>query len=149
MIEHVWTDAQFDAMSWHDNHVHALRLVAGEHGAGDLVLDIDHIVEWIPDASGFRFRVVPAWLTFRNVANLRLHLDFATPTAAFGPFSIEDVERNGATRERHAALAWRIVFNWPDGDLAFDSTGFVQRARGVPVVNDAQVLRPEQRGHHD
>jgi hypothetical protein len=25
----VWTDADFERMSWHDNHVHAIRFVEG------------------------------------------------------------------------------------------------------------------------
>ena len=29
--DHVWTQQQFDEMSWHDNHVHAIRLEEGEH----------------------------------------------------------------------------------------------------------------------
>jgi len=42
-----WSESQFAEMSWHDNHVHALRVVEGAHGAGDLVLDIDYILEWL------------------------------------------------------------------------------------------------------
>jgi hypothetical protein len=31
-----WTQEAFDSMSWHDNHVHGLRVVEGEHGAGEM-----------------------------------------------------------------------------------------------------------------
>jgi hypothetical protein len=33
-----WTHEDFERMSWHDNHVHALRIVEGRHGAGELLL---------------------------------------------------------------------------------------------------------------
>ena len=49
-----WSEADFDGMSWHDNAVHAIRVVEGEHGAGKLVLDIDYILEWLRDDSGER-----------------------------------------------------------------------------------------------
>ena len=47
MPEQTWTDQQFNQMSWHDNHVHGFRLVAGTDGSGELILELDHIVEWI------------------------------------------------------------------------------------------------------
>jgi hypothetical protein len=47
-------------MMWHHNSVHAFRVVEGKDGAGELVLDIDHIVEWIESEKGYKFRVAPA-----------------------------------------------------------------------------------------
>src|SRR5579862_3203437 len=121
MPVHVWTDDQFDQMSWHDNHVHAIRIVEGVHGSGDLVLDIDHIVEWLdgPDRS-FRFRVLPAILTFHGVMFLRASLDYAAPTMAFGPFSIHDIARRMEPRERYVAQLWTISINCPVGEFTFE-----------------------------
>ena len=70
-----------DATSWHDNLVYALLFNAGDVAKGDwrseLVLDIDHIVEWICGTDGgARFRVAPAALTFHDVTDLRVSLDF-------------------------------------------------------------------------
>src|SRR3954447_15608689 len=101
MNELRWTQDQFDEMSWHDNHVHALRIVAGQHGAGELVLDIDYIAEWLRNGDEFRFRLVPAALRFTDVTNLRLSLDYASPSAAMGPFSIHAIERRMEQRERY------------------------------------------------
>jgi hypothetical protein len=39
--------AQFEEMSWHDVHVHGLRIRAGDENGGELELDIDFIVEWL------------------------------------------------------------------------------------------------------
>jgi len=71
-------------MSWHDNYVHALRIAQGEHGAGELILDVDYILEWIKGAEGMRFRILPVNLRFIEVRALRITLDYASPSAAMG-----------------------------------------------------------------
>ncbi|NMF90241.1 hypothetical protein [Aromatoleum petrolei] len=148
MPDYHWTERQFDEMSWHDCHVHALRLVEGEYGAGELVLDLDYIVEWLCDAEGCRFRIVPATLRFREVTNLRLSLDYAGPSAAMGPFSIHAIERRDEPRERYVAQVWTIAINWPRGEIAFEAKGFEQGATGAPVVSAPQCLRADERGRH-
>ena len=148
MSDQVWTDRQFDEMSWHDNHVHAIRIVEGADGAGDFILDIDHIVEWLdgPDR-GFRFRILPAVLTFHGVMFLRASLDYATPTMAFGPFAIHDISRRMERRETYSAQLWKISLNWPVGEFTFEGAGFTQRAFGEPILSDRQCLSPELRSH--
>jgi hypothetical protein len=147
MTERVWTEDQFEQMSWHDNHVHGLRIVENEDGSGELILDIDHIVEWIEGSdNAFRFRILPATLTFHRVMFLSVSLDYATPTAGFTPFSISGIERRLETRERYVAQLWRIPINWPDGELTFEAHGFTQRSRGEPVLYSGQCLTPDLRG---
>lgn len=145
MPEQRWTEQQFEEMSWHDNHVHALRIVEGTHGSGELVLDLDYILEWIKSADGFEFRIVPVCLTFREVTNLRISLDYATPTAALVPFSIHAIEHHSEPRERYVAQVWHIIVNWPNGDIVFEASGFVQRSTGASVLSHDQFLRPDQR----
>jgi hypothetical protein len=43
-----WTTNDFDAMSWHDVHVHEFRLdgYKESEGSADLILDIDYILKW-------------------------------------------------------------------------------------------------------
>ena len=138
-----WSDSQFDEMSWHDNHVHALRIVEGVYGAGELVLDLDFILEWIKcEGDGCEFRIVPASLTFKSVTNLRISLDYATPTAALGPFSIHAIERRTERRERYDAQIWKILINWPVGEISFEASGFEQLATGDPVLSAAMHLAP-------
>jgi hypothetical protein len=43
----VWTEADFDAMDWHDNAVHAVALEPALPDPGRLLLDLDYIVEWV------------------------------------------------------------------------------------------------------
>jgi hypothetical protein len=133
-------------MSWHDNHVHGLRIVETGNGAGDLILDVDHIVEWIHcEGPGARFRIVPVTLMFHEVMFLRMSLDYATPTAAFGPFAIHGIERRTEERARYVAQLWNISISWPKGEIAFEGRGFTQRARGEAILSEGQCLTAEQR----
>lgn len=140
-----WTEQDLAGMSWHDNHVHSLRLIEGEHGSGELVLDLDYIIEWLRESGGFRFRIVPVHLRFQKVTNLRLALDYAGPSAAMGPFSIDHIASTTEQRERYTAQRWEIVLNWPRGEISFEATGFEQTAWGKVQVSDRQGLMPEER----
>ncbi len=142
----IWTHEQFDSMSWHDNHVHGLTLVEGEHGAGELLLDLDYIVEWLPGTdAGFRFRIVPAILRFLQVTDLRIALDYAAATAALAPFSLHSIERRNEVRARYTAQVWTLRVNWPVGEIAFESTGYEQRSTASEIVTELQRLRADQR----
>jgi hypothetical protein len=141
-----WTDAEFEGMTWHDNHVHALRIVQGEHGSGQLILDIDHILEWLPSAGGgFRFRIARAELRFLEVSSLKMSVDYAAPSAAFGPFALSAIERRTETRPRYNATIWTLTLNWPVGQIAFEATGFEQHLVTEPVVTDRQWLTEGER----
>ena len=145
-MDHIWTDEQFDEMSWHDNHVHGLELVEGEHGTGELILDLDYILEWQQGREGAcEFRILPAHLTFTGVFGLRLSLDYATPTAAFGPFSIASIERRIESRPGYDAKLWKILINWPVGEMSFEADGYEQRGWGDAVTSSSQWLHAEHR----
>ncbi len=146
-VDYLWTDAEFERMSWHDNHVHALHIVEGEHGAGELLLDLDYILEWVcvPDARA-RFRILPATLRFLDVSGLRIELDYAQATAALVPFCLDRIERRVERRERHEAQVWTLVINWPLGEISFEASGFEQRGSGAPLMCDEQRLPAAKRG---
>jgi hypothetical protein len=40
----------------------------GGNWCSEVVLDLDHILEWLSGPDGMRFRIVPATLTFENAA---------------------------------------------------------------------------------
>src|SRR5262245_11545776 len=145
MSDLVWTDAQFDEMSWHDNYVHGLRIVEGVHGTGELILDIDYIVEWIAVQDTFQLRIVPATLRFLEVCDLRLSLDYVTPSAAFTPFSLHAIERRFEQRERSTAQLWELRINWPDGEITFQAAGYEQRAVGPARLSSSRSLTARER----
>jgi len=146
MTQQVWTEADFERMSWHDNHVHGIRLVQGENGEGELVLDIDHILEWQNgEGTGFAFRVQQATLIFHGVMFPRIAIDYASASAAFGPFMIDGIERRVEQRERYEQQIWRLPITWPGGHIEFEARSFTQRADGPSYVSSSQLLKPEQR----
>lgn len=141
-----WTNEDFDEMSWHDNHVHALRIIEGDHGAGTLEFDLDYIVEWLQDGHDrYRFRIIPSTLRFFEVTSLRVALDYHRPSAALGPFSIHEIKRTLEPRERYTATIWQMRFNWPDGQITFEASGFSQIGRGTPILSYEQRLHANER----
>jgi hypothetical protein len=142
-----WTEADYP-ISWHDNHVHGLVFRAGPDGTtGDLLLDLDFITEWLhPKPGSLQFRVAPATLSFREVSDLRIELDYAQPQAAMTPFSIGELSRetfifpNG-----YLSYRWHIAVNCPSGSIEFISPGFHQALRGPARLSDTQVLLVSER----
>ena len=111
---------------WHDNSVYGLRLVIGDHERGDwrsdLVLDIDHIVEWVYAADRRpRFRVAPATLVFHDVTDLQIAVDCGDTggQVALHALSIDRVVRARILDQKvcfdRPYYRWRIEFNWPAG----------------------------------
>ncbi len=142
-----WTNEQFSDMSWHDNHVHGFRVVEGPYGAGELILDLDYILEWLCEPDGTKFKIVPVHLTFLEVCDLRVFLDYATPTAALGPFSIHSIERFSESRGHYVAEMWKISINWPKGEITFQAKGYEQHVTGAVVLSASQCLLPAERKH--
>jgi len=140
-----WTEDDFESMSWHDCHVHAFRIAEGEHGTGELEFDMDYILEWKQEQEKFSFLLVPVTLRFHEAFGLRLVLDWATPTAGLGPFSLSSIDRKTENRERYTATLWRLAVNWPAGALEFAARGFTQVAWGRELVSQSQVLSPSER----
>jgi hypothetical protein len=143
-----------DDLTWHDNALYGLRLDVGDPAGGDwhadLVLDIDHVVEWLCGATGqARFRVAPASLTFHDVTDLRIAIDCGDSggQVALHPLSIDRITRE-RIRDQKICLdrpyyRWRIELNWPaGGTLSFGASGFTQTLRAEPVLLDQQQLPP-------
>jgi len=137
--------------NWHDDLIYALRLESADPDAGDwrsnLVLDIDHILEWRCDAGGrLMFQVAPAGLVFHDVALLRIDVDFAKSdiTTNVLELAIDSIAKapapplgvDGSIPYWH----WRIALNVPKGgEITFDASGYTLLMRADPV------LQPEQR----
>ncbi len=141
-----WTDAQFEMLSWHDNHVHGFRIVEGEHGSGQLILDIDHILEWLADPGGeYKFRIARAELCFLEVSSLKMAIDYIAPSAAFGPFALDGIGRRVEARSHRQAIIWTLSINWPVGEIEFEARGFEQRLLMEPILTDRQWLTKSER----
>lgn len=142
----VWTHEDFEEMSWHDNHVHGLSLTEGEHGSGTVSFDIDFILDWIKRDSGdIAFSIAPADLTFHEVTNLVVHIDYEKPAAALTPFSLDSIDRVEEQRQGYTVSLWKLNLNWPEGYISFEASGYVQTLKGEAVIKDQQVLAEEER----
>jgi hypothetical protein len=146
-----------DHLSWHDNALYGVRLDVGDCMRGDwhadLVLDIDHIVEWLcGEGRQVRFRVAPATPTFHDVTGLQIAIDCGD---SGGRIALHALSIDAITRERildqkicldRPYYRWRIALNSPQGGaLTFGASGFTQALRAEPVLLDQQQLSPADR----
>ena len=151
------SDSPEAGIGWHDNIIYSIHFVVGDAASGEwwsnLVLDIDHITEWVCGTEGKAlFRVAPATLTFRDVADLRLSLDFA---GGAHPRTLNELSIDGITSEplppdkapgRMPYRRWRIGLNLPQGgEIAFGSSGYGQMLRSEPVLRSEQRLPARER----
>lgn len=144
-----WHTEDFESLSWHDVHVHGLRLdtISRDEGTADLILDIDYILKWEKAANGFVFTVSRAELVFHCVFRLKFALDYATPTAGTSPFSIDGIKREPLNYSTgFTSFRWHIPINWPQGSIEFEAPSFTQTLLGKPVVQSGQSLSSEHRG---
>ena len=137
----------FEKIQWHDNAIHAFRIIEGEI-CGDLIFDIDFIVEWLPPIEGaYRFRVAPSDLTFHEVSDLVVSINYAAASAAVGPMTIHEIHRESFTYPNgYSSFLWKIELNWPpNSSISFCSNRFNQSQRIEPITTGAQYLSPEER----
>lgn len=144
-----WTEKDFESLSWHDSHVHGFSIVQGDDGCtGQLVFDLDFIVQWIkPDSDKhFRFLVAPATLTFHGACDLRIALDYMAGSVATVPFTIGGIEREIKSYPNgYKNFRWRMPVNFPKGEISFEADGFTQALRTSPIESTKQWLMPNQR----
>jgi hypothetical protein len=152
-----YTEADFDRLSWHDCHIWAVELRAGDpdHGdwTSDLALDIDFIVEWqCGVGGGGQFRVAPAALVFHGVTDPKIDIDWGRSgfQVALHPVSIGTVEREEIQNQKvyldRPYYRWRIRLNWPnESEIVFGAVGFTQTLRAEPVLTAKQCLSLSER----
>jgi hypothetical protein len=151
------TEADFERLSWHDDTLYALRIEVGDIARDDwrseLVLDIDHIVEWLCEAGRrVRFRVAPATLIFHDVTDLAIAVDWGDSghQTALHEAAIDVLTRAPVADQKicldRTYYRWRIALAWPrGGEIAFGASGFTQRLRAAPLLQDEQKLSPADR----
>lgn len=144
-----WTTDDFDAMSWHDVSVHGFRLeeFSEEAGCADLILDIDYLLEWIPQDDGVEFKVATAELRFHEVFGLRFELDYSSKSAGMCPFSIDRIEREAVTFPTgYSSFRWHIPVSWPGGSLRFEAPSYTMSLTGNPRLQRGQTILGGRRG---
>jgi len=141
--KHLWTEADFDIMSWHDCHIHSFSF----NDDFELLLDIDYIFEWVLPKKGakhYKFWIAPCTLIFENVYNIELELEHKQPV-------IDYIERTNPQRPKNAEyIGKEFEYDWDivmiSGEMTFKSIGFKQYVRQTPILIREQKLDLEIRG---
>jgi len=142
---------RFEGFNWHDCTIHGFRVAEGDDGcSGQLTLDIDYILEWLPPADGactFGFVAAPADLVFFEVTDLVISIDYASCSAALQPMTIHEICREDLTYPNgYTSFSWTIALNWPcESFISFRSPRMPQVLKGEPVRTGKQCLMPSQR----
>jgi hypothetical protein len=149
----------FDRMSLHEVRVYAWFLCREQYQV-NLVLDIDYLAEWglLPD-NRFDFVVVPATLTFLDVVDLQIHLNWGaslpreepqgTVCSLAGELEVSGFRRFAYTDPVYvdrSYLRYELEFWEPRGGrISLGARGFKIVGRQEGVRSDRQTLDPAQR----
>jgi hypothetical protein len=141
----VWTEADFEQMSWHDARIHAIAFLPDSF---EFVLDIDYILQWVQPAENetyFEFRVAPATLVFDNVHDLQIELE------PFAGVEIQDIHREDPQKPKNAEYIgrdteWRWVIEAQEGEISLRAVGYKQYFRSQPIFGSQQSLELDVRG---
>jgi hypothetical protein len=147
-------DAAGSLLSWHDNPVYGIHWRCADPDRdlwrSELVLDIDHILEWVPpDKSGWKFRVAPAVLMFHDAADLAISLDCTSgdPQPRYlNELTIDHICREPLPAHKMGWFRWRIELNQPKGGrIQFAASRFSQVLSGPPLLCNEQRYPGNQR----
>ncbi|MCI0419030.1 MAG: hypothetical protein L0312_07400 [Acidobacteria bacterium] len=155
----VFTEADFDQLSWHDNSIYGLSIDNDiTEWKSDFVLDLDYIVEWLCGVDKTaQFWISAATLAFHHVTDLKLSIDWGDSRmqVAVGEMSIDRIERQRVEKQLicldRPYYRWTIRLNSPrpGGEISFGASGFTQSLRQEPILCDEQKLPPSQRARTD
>jgi len=141
----IWTDDDFDKMSWHDCKIYGIGFDEENH---KLLLDIDFILEWVKPESNniyFSFWVSPATLVFSNVYDLNIEISTILGIDICKVLREDPkVPRNKEYINKDTEWLWRISSN--QGDITFKSVGYRQYIRREPILTDGQSIPYIERG---
>ena len=143
-----WGNDDFEQISWHDNDIHGIRLRNPyENYDFDLILDIDHILDWIPTGPNFRYVVSPALLTFQGVSKLKVNFELEYKQK----MTILDIDREEAVSRVVKGTVfreWRFrihLIPMQQDAIVFHAVGFTQQLTAPPAGREHYWLEEEER----
>ena len=142
VVKTVWTDADFDAMDWHDNAIHAVALEPVPNHPGRLLLDLDYIVEWVaPEAPAttLSFWICPATLVFDPAWDLTTDIDLRGWSFQL---SLDAITRSGP--DERGFSDWSL--SGDNFSIALSARGFTQYLRRPPIHSPGWFLTAGERG---
>jgi hypothetical protein len=137
----VWSEADYDQMSFHDVHIHAAYFSTD---APELSLDVDFIFQWVaplPPSQYFTFWVSPATLVFRDVSDVELIW------RGNELFELDELQRSEEEilPTGHVRWLWTLAGN-VGGSASLRATGYNLYVRREPIHVNRQSLWSEERG---
>ena len=141
----VWTEEDFDKMSWHDVYIHALTFGPRDR---EFILDIDYMFAWVeaePPNKHYSFWMSPATLVFKTTVDFRAQLE--------DPLGLRVMRVTRKTtqsgQEGDTPLArekWDWTIELLQGEISFSSVGFTQHIRRPPIRAFSQEFSLKERG---
>jgi hypothetical protein len=142
----IWTEDDFEIMSWHDNTIHAISFSKND----ELLLDIDYIFEWVHPKDGkgyFKFWIAPCTLVFENIYQLKLDLEIsAVHHRKIDNISMEDSQRAKSAANVEQMIKYDWVIETLQGEITFEASGYKQYVRKQPLLMNNDELDMETRG---
>lgn len=140
--KHVWTDADFDRMIWHDNSIHGFAPMDETY---ECAFDIDYITQWVqlPDERRLSFWVAPATFVFENVR--LIDVSFLSESGYINIDNIKKSDQVYAPDGEHFDWLWTI--NLHQGEISLRATGYKLYVRSKPILSQLQRLTLSQRGN--
>ena len=124
-----------EEVSFHDNRIHSISFV-DENFETSLILDIDHILEWVPSGDACQFRITPAKLKYNNVSDLELKLSKPGFTINSYLETIIDVNTEEIAKDRI-----EFTISLLDGNsIKFVASSFSLEILGIPKLKPEQYL---------
>ncbi len=130
MLDTLPSSTDFEALNWHDNHIHGFAITGSNIGSGALTFDIDYISEWkCGDDGNCTFMVTPSTLIFFDVSALKITLDYATTAMAVTPICVLEIHRNPFQYPNgFSTYQWRLALNYLREFCTGQKTIFLGRA---------------------
>jgi hypothetical protein len=132
----LWTDADFELMSWHDCPIHALSFDRNNN----LLFDIDYIFKWVlmKNKRNYKFWIAPCTLVFENVYGIEFESDHTSIIIDNITRENPQVPKNAEYLQRDFEYDW--IIETTVGEVLFKSVGFKQYVRRTPMLINAQDL---------
>ena len=130
----VLSESEAKPESFHDCHVHGLRW---QRDRFTFSMDLQYILEWIEPkdgSSGYRFSISEGRLTFQNVDDLKVSMDWSGAALDSQIASIQ-VLKTRTTPNGRVQRYFEIEFADPEAVISLWSTGYEVELLREPVIS--------------
>lgn len=126
-----WTDADFAAMSWHDARLYSFGIPDEQF---QFSIDIDYIFSWDEVT---QFTVAPCSLTFFNVSDFSVKLDFSNHMLLY---IVEVKKTNPRLSPNEQFTMWDYDIQCDHGAITFSATHFEMALKELPAASEEICL---------